>query len=115
MIEDLEGDLAERETESDRKAREFRKLQEARAAIDQRLKQAAEKSAYDAWRRLIARPTLMIVAQALGNSKETMKRWLTETSDMVSDGVSDGRISSNARRRLQAVFFEVAHLNGWTL
>jgi hypothetical protein len=115
MVDNFESEIDQQESEADRKAREFRKLQEARVAIDQRLERASEKSAYHAWCRLTARTTLMHAAQALGDSASTMKRWMTECCDTVSDEVSDPRISSNARRRLQSVFLDVAQLYGWTL
>ena len=115
MIDDLEGDIGEPEKEADRKVREFRQLHEAKAAIDQRLESAAERSAFDAWRRLIAKPNLMHVAQALGDSAETMKHWLVETCDTVSDEVTDPRVSASAVRRLKSTFIEVAHLYDWTL
>jgi hypothetical protein len=115
VIDDLEGDIGERETESDRRIREFRQLDAAKVAIEQRLQHVPEKSAYDAWCRLIAKPNLVLVAQAQGDSNMTLRSWLAECCDIVADEVPDGRVSANAIRRLHSTFIEVAHLFGWML
>lgn len=112
--DEFESDMLAEEREMDRKARDFRRLQEASIAIEQQLKDAPEKSAYDAWIRLTATPYLH-VANALGDSAGSLRSWLDYCAFTVSDEAQGAAIVSNALVRLRSVFSDVACLYGWSL